>query len=280
LTLQHSLPLAFQSLLHINLSKHHFIKLLLKALNMVASWENIINERAALANFCLATENFASYYAVAAQQYSVTINSDGLDPEVVKDVNKINTDNVTAGEVDYNEFSEAVESLKTQKPDKTTWEKTIDDAADRAKAKCSKLIDDAAATAKTYIEKLPESARKPAADLFNRGLNAVVDFFVKVWDGIKAVVNAVVEFLKGVWDKLKSAWNSVKDAASAAWKFITGGSYSAVYAAQSIILPASTSITEVYDEIKSQLDNMQSSNYYGSGMTINKEGRGWAISIR
>lgn len=227
---------------------------------MAAIWKTHINERVALAKFSLATENFTTFHVLSGQYYSNTDNTADLDPVVDAHIKKINTGTVDGGQDDYKTFSDKVESLKNQSPDPDAWKKTIADAAAAAKAKSAQIIDDAAASATAYIDKLPPAQRNPAANLFTKGLNAVMAFFENIYSGIKAVAAAVIDFLKGIWNKIKETWNTVVGAAKAAWNLITGGGLRSVFPSGSIVLPESASAFDLHSEVNYYLGKISAND--------------------
>lgn len=142
-------------------------------------------------------------------------------PDQLKAINNIT---VTEGKNAYQEFYNTVAKLKGTTPDKSAWEKKIDDAGVDVKRASSKALDDSVIAAKAVIRTLPKEAQKAAEDIYISGFKAVAVFFENVWAQVKAVGEALYQFLQGNWTALERAWDLIQAAAKTAWNWIRGTS--------------------------------------------------------
>ncbi|KAI1419753.1 hypothetical protein F5Y12DRAFT_792781 [Xylaria sp. FL1777] len=246
---------------------------------MPSDWQSLINKRVALVKLCLATENFTPFHVLAAQQATGPSVRDDLPTEVADAVDKINADTVGAGEQDFKEFLDQVQTLKDQKPDEEAWKKTISDAAATATAKCAAAIEKAKVDALQLIANLPETLRVPASQLWKEGLTAVAAFFESVYRSFKDIAQAVYQFLKNIWGQITTSLNTILSAAQAAIDLINGLVSPSAPSATPILLPASTSLSHVQSQIGSYLQQLSSSADPASTVTVNKQNRGWEITV-
>ncbi|KAI1747371.1 hypothetical protein F4782DRAFT_552117 [Xylaria castorea] len=246
---------------------------------MPPQWQNSINKRVALAKLCLATESFTTFNVLAAQQATAPSSRDELPTDVASDVDKLNTDTVETGQQDYKDFSDEVETLKDQPQDEEAWKKTINSAAQNAKERAVAAIEQGRVDAIDYIGKLPEAVREPASNLWNEGLTAVITFFENVYQGFKDIIQAISEFLQGIWDQITTTWTTIVLTARAAIDFISNIFSLSAPSAQPTFLPASTSLSQVQSQIGSYLKQLSSSTDPVSSVLVNKQGRGWEITV-
>lgn len=246
---------------------------------MAPDWQNLLNKRVALAKLSLATENFTAFHVLAAQQATATSPRDALPDDVVSNIDKLNIGTVETSEKDYKDFSDDVETLKDQPPDEELWKAKINDGAEKAKERAVAVIEQGRVDAIAYIGGLPESVREPASNLWADGLTAVMAFIESLYQGLKDVIQAIQEFLKGIWDQITSTWNTIQSAAQAAIDFI-GGLFSLnAPSAKPTFLPASTSLSQVQSQLGSYLKQLSSNTDPVSSVTVNKQGRGWEITV-
>ncbi|KAI1361869.1 hypothetical protein F5Y08DRAFT_342251 [Xylaria arbuscula] len=246
---------------------------------MATNWENLIHKRVALAKFCLATENFASFHALAADQARNATIHINLAPEHIEGVKRINTVTVDAGQQSYNEFSTQVERLKEQPGDTKTWEQKIRDSAEDAKRRSNDLIEKAARDAIAYVGSLPEPVRESAGNAFSEGMTAVIYFFEEIYRNFQFVVRAVVEFFRGIWDQITKSWTAVKIAAQAAITLINGFRPFDVPSVRHAFLPISASPSSVQDQAISYLRQLFSDGTAVARLVISKQVHGWEIDI-
>ncbi|KAI1355996.1 hypothetical protein F5Y01DRAFT_310181 [Xylaria sp. FL0043] len=226
----------------------------------MASWENLINKRAALLQLSLAAGKFTSFYVHAAEQTRALAPLADLPPNIGEHINNLNINTVETGKHDYKDFSDEVEYLKGQTPDEEAWQKFINDSATRSKERTIAAIEQVRLDALSYIGQLPESAREPASDLFATGLDAVAKFFEELYEGLKIIISAIADFFKGIWNQITNTWNVIKSAADAAINFIRGLYSSSAASVKPIVLPASASVSQVQGQIGSHLEQLSSSS--------------------
>ncbi|KAI0506441.1 hypothetical protein F5B22DRAFT_650692 [Xylaria bambusicola] len=246
---------------------------------MASHWQNLINKRVALAKLCLATENFTTFHVLAAQQATAPSARDDLPADVVSTIDNLNIDTVDTGKKDYKDFSDDVETLKDQPPDEELWKAKINEGAEKAKERAVAAIEKGRVDAIAYIGELPEAVREPASNLWNEGLTTVMGFIENLYQGLKDIIQAIMDFLKGIWDKITTTWNTIKSAAQAAIDFIGGLFSLSAPSAKPTFLPASTSLSHVQRQIGSYLKQLSSSTDPVSSVTVNKQSRGWEITV-
>ncbi|KAI0968470.1 hypothetical protein F4678DRAFT_482075 [Xylaria arbuscula] len=245
----------------------------------MSSWENLVNKRVALLKLSLATGNFTSFHVLAAGEATAPTPLADLPSEVGEHIDNLNIDTVKTGEQDYKDFSDEVESLKGQQPDEEAWKKTINDSSDRSKQRAIAAIEKVRLDALDYIGQLPLSTRQPASELFATGLNAVAAFFEELYEGLKVIIDAIVDFLKGIWIQITNTWTVIQSAASAAIDFIKGLFSFSTLSVKPIVLPASTSLSQVQSHVGSYLKQLSSNPTAASRLVVNKQSEGWEITV-
>ncbi|KAI1278246.1 hypothetical protein F5Y07DRAFT_406923 [Xylaria sp. FL0933] len=226
----------------------------------MASWENLINKRAALLQLSLAAGKFTSFHVLAVEQARAPTPLADLPPDIGEHITNLNINTVETGKQDYKDFSDEVEYLKGQTPDEEAWQKIINDSAAGSKERAIAVIEQVRLDALRYIGQLPESAREPASDLFATGLDAVAKFFEELYEGLKNIISAIADFFKGIWNQITSTWNVIKSAAEAAINFIRGLHSFSAASVKPIVLPAPASVSPVQGQVGSHLKQLSSSS--------------------
>ncbi|TEY40942.1 hypothetical protein BOTCAL_0412g00040 [Botryotinia calthae] len=182
-------------------------------------WEVFITERTIIAKSYIDT-NFLNY-TPSINKFQLADGDLPTDAsDAIKGINKNSTEQNTDS---YKLFSDEVEKLKDTEPKEEEWEKVVNLASDRAKVTANAIIDGAAETAKSFIKNLPPLQRMPAANLYDTGLQCVLQFAKKVFEGISKIMSSIVEFLAGIWNKITEVWNNVQSLAKQAIDAIFGG---------------------------------------------------------
>lgn len=197
-----------------------------------ATWKTTLQTNAQKAKAAVQNNDFTFFHVLGAN--GVTGGVDPLatlftatDPvtadQAQKDLENLNTGTVGTLNAGFNNFATNTEKLKDDKtPDQPSWIKQIQDNGAKLKQQSNEAIDKSTDQAIATISALPPDAQDSAANFYQKGTQAVMNFVQNLTGALNNVLGKIADFFKGIWDAMENALNSVKDAASSAWHAITG----------------------------------------------------------
>lgn len=185
------------------------------------------------AKLSAATGNFSYFHASRAQyiangvDYAATFQVENND---TAEVTKINEINAASAETNKKAMAKLENELKDTKVDKSLpraeqereWEKRIRGTNEAAKQMVIDRMDSATNQAVNLIQQMPEKSQDSAADIYDRGLQIVLECFEYLVKKIEELYDNILEFIKEVWSTIVSAYNAVKDWVSSAVDRIMG----------------------------------------------------------
>ena len=179
-----------------------------------------------MVRYSILTENCHYHHARLALRdfegvdHVASVKGVGVAEDATKALDDLNINSATANQTAMDQYKSNIEAYKSEQP--ADWKRKLEEQNEAAKAKVTKAMDDALQVAVAIIDKLPPAQQQAAANVYERGVEYVMQVFNTLVIKLKEMLNYIVDFIKGVWNALVAAKDAVVGAVTQAIDWIRG----------------------------------------------------------